>query len=102
MDPRHHLGITAAIEHFTAIPADWMLSTPTRVGWKRRTPADPVALAQARIESRARTERRLDPLYKGAGGQGSMAAQVVSTGDIHLPVWPLRQTIHNLQRDGTL
>jgi predicted metal-dependent hydrolase len=65
LDPRHHLGITAANEHFTAILADWMLANPDLLAWQRGAPAHAVAVAQRR-RIRAQ-EHRVRPV-PGLGG----------------------------------
>ncbi|TFW03242.1 metal-dependent hydrolase [Oxalobacteraceae bacterium OM1] len=99
VDARHWLAITAANEHFTAIFADWMLRH-----------ADVFGPTEARLRtmwlwhSAEESEHKSTAfdLYKALGGSERWRliwfrrVTLIFLGDT------LRQTIHNLRRDGTL
>ncbi len=99
MDPRHHLAITAANEHFTAIMAEWML---------RNT--DLVHSDDKRLQTlwlwhsaeEAEHKSTAFDIYQALGGSYEWRITwfrritTVFLGDT------LRQTVNNLRRDGTL
>jgi predicted metal-dependent hydrolase len=99
LDPRHAAAITAANEHFTAILADWLLKNPDLLGdgderlktlwlWHsaeesehKGTAFDIYMALDGSLEWRITWFRRITTIFVGD---------------------TLRQTIHNLRRDGTL
>ncbi len=99
IDPRHALAITAANEHFTAILADWMLRNPDRVA------SDDERLTTMWLwHSSEESEHKTTAfdLYKALGGNEAWRitwfrrVTIIFLGDT------LRQTVNNLQHDGTL
>jgi hypothetical protein len=98
-DVRHWLAITAANEHFTAILAEWLLTHPDSVGT-----ADPRLATLWLWHSAEEAEHRCTAfdLYRAAGGDETWRQRwftrisLIFVGDV------LRQTAHNLRRDGTL
>jgi predicted metal-dependent hydrolase len=99
LDPRHHLGITAANEHFTAIMADWMLANP-----------DLLATTDERLRtlwlwhSAEESEHKSTAfdLYKALGGNEEWRIKWFKRITTVFLVDTLRQTVNNLRRDGTL
>ena len=100
LDPRHHLGITAANEHFTAIMADWMLANPDLLATTDEAVCAPVALAQRRG---IRTQEHGVRPVQGAGrGMKEWRVGWFKRITTVFLVDTLRQTVNNLRRDGTL
>jgi uncharacterized protein len=99
MDPRHHLGITAANEHFTAIMADWMLRNADLLGGSDER-LTTLWLWHSAEESEHKSTAF--DLYQALGGSHEWRITWfrritwVFLGDT------LRQTVNNLRRDGTL
>ena len=99
LDPRHHLGITAANEHFTAIMADWMLANP-----------DLLASSEERLRtlwlwhSAEESEHKSTAfdLYQALGGSHGWRVRWMRRVTVIFLSDTLRQTAHNLRRDGTL
>lgn len=99
LDVRHHLGITAANEHFTAILADWMLANP-----------DLLAGSDERLRtlwlwhSAEESEHKSTAfdLYKALGGNEEWRLKWFQRVTFIFLFDTLRQTVNNLHRDGTL
>ncbi len=99
LDPRHHLGITAANEHFTAILADWMLANP-----------DLLAASEERLRtlwlwhSAEESEHKSTAfdLYQALGGSHEWRITWFKRITTVFLMDTLRQTVNNLRRDGTL
>ena len=99
LDPRHHLGITAANEHFTAILADWMLANP-----------DLLASSEERLRtlwlwhSAEESEHKSTAfdLYQALGGNHEWRIKWFRRITTVFLMDTLRQTLNNLRRDGTL
>jgi uncharacterized protein len=99
LDARHPVGITAANEHFTAILAEWMLKNPDLLGDQ-----DPRLVTLWLWHSAEESEHKSTAfdIYHALGGDYEWRMRwfrrvtTIFLGDV------LRQTIHNLRRDGTL
>jgi hypothetical protein len=99
LDPRHAVAITAANEHFTAILADWLLKNPDVLG-----ESDERLRMLWLWHSAEESEHKSTAFDICAALGGSHDWRVVwfrrittiFLGDV------IRQTIHNLHRDGTL
>lgn len=98
-DVRHHLGITAANEHFTAIFAEWLLAHPEFLDG-----AEPRLKTMWLWHSAEEAEHKSTAfdLYQALGGSHQWRIRwfrritLIFLGDT------LRQTVNNLRRDGTL
>ncbi len=98
-DIRHWLGITAANEHFTAILADWMLANADLFG-----DTDPRLKTLWLWHSAEESEHKSTAfdLYVALGGSHEWRitwfrrVTMIFLGDT------IRQTLNNLQHDGTL
>jgi predicted metal-dependent hydrolase len=96
---RHWLGITAANEHFTAILAEWMLHNPDLLG-SQDTRLATLWLWHSAEESEHKSTAF--DLYQALGGNHAWRmtwfrrVTLIFLGDT------LRQTVNNLQHDGTL
>ena len=98
-DPRHHLAITAANEHFTAILADWMLANP-----------DLLATDDERLRtlwlwhSAEESEHKSTAfdLYQALGGSHEWRLKWFGRVTTFFLMDLLRQTVANLRSDGTL
>ena len=98
-DPRHHLAITAANEHFTAILADWMLANPDLLGQgdqRLRT----LWLWHSAEESEHKSTAF--DLYVALGGDHEWRLKWFRRATMFFLTDLLRQTVDNLWRDGTL
>ena len=99
VNPRHHLAITAANEHFTAILAEWLLSHPEVFG-----KAEPRLKTMWLWHSAEEAEHKNTAfdLYQALGGSHDWRitwfrrVTIIFLGDT------LRQTVNNLHHDGTL
>jgi predicted metal-dependent hydrolase len=99
IDPRHAVAITAANEHFTAILADWLLKNDDLFG-----DSDPRLKTLWLWHSAEESEHRSTAfdVYAAMGGNHEWRitwfrrVTSIFLGDT------IRQTIHNLRRDGTL
>lgn len=98
-DPRHALAITAANEHFTAILAEWILGTPDLFAGSEPRLA---TLWQWHSAEESEHKSTAFDLYQALGGSHEKRISwfrrvtLIFLGDT------LRQTVANLQRDGTL
>ena len=99
IDLRNHLAATAAIEHFTALFADWMLRHP-----------DALAGAEPRLQtlwlwhSAEESEHRCTAfdVYQAAGGSHRWRVRVFMVVSLIFLTDLLRQTARNLWHDGAL
>jgi uncharacterized protein len=99
LDPRHAVAITAANEHFTAILANWMLANPDLLGGE-----DPRLVTLWLWHSSEESEHKSTAfdMYEALGGNHAWRVTwfrrvtTIFLGDT------LRQTVTNLQRDGSL
>ena len=98
MDARIWLGVTAATEHFTAILAEYLLGSEA-----------PLRGAEPRLRdlwlwhSSEESEHRSTAfdLYRAAGGSETWRRRLFYVITWHFSSDLLRQTLHNLWRDGT-
>jgi hypothetical protein len=99
LDPRHPVAITAANEHFTAILADWLLKNPDVLG-DRDERLKTLWLWHSAEESEHKS--CAFDIYNAVGGDHEWRVRwfrrvtTIFLGDV------IRQTLHNLRRDGTL
>lgn len=99
LDPRHAVAITAANEHFTAILAEWLLENPGIFG---DTDDRLRTLWLWHSAEEAEHKSTAFDLYVALGGDHAWRVTwmrritTIFLGDT------LRQTVHNLRRDGTL
>ena len=99
IDARHGIAMTAALEHFTAIMADWMLSN-----------ADLITGDDARLttlwlwHSAEESEHKTTAfdLYQATGGSHEWRIKWFRRATFFFLTDTLRQTLSNLRRDGTL
>jgi hypothetical protein len=99
LDPRHAVAITAANEHFTAILADWLLKNADLLG-DQDARLKTLWLWHSAEESEHKSTAF--DIYLALGGDHAWRVTwmrritTLFLGDV------IRQTIHNLRRDGTL
>jgi len=99
MNPLHGVAITAANEHFTALFADWMLTHPDWLdGSEPRLRT--LWLWHAAEESEHRSTAF--DLYRALGGNETWRRRWMRLVTVYFLVDAARQTVNNLQRDGTL
>ncbi len=99
LDPRHHLGITAANEHFTAILAEWMLGNHDLLdGSDARLKT--MWLWHSAEESEHKTTAF--DLYQALDGSHEWRIKWFRRVTIVFLTDALRQTVNNLRQDGTL
>ncbi len=99
LDPRHHLGVTAANEHFTAILADWMLANPDLMA-TRDERLRTLWLWHSAEESEHKSTAF--DLYQALGGSHEWRITWFRRITTVFLIDTLRQTVNNLRRDGTL
>lgn len=99
LDPRHHLGITAANEHFTAILAEWMLRNHDLLDG-----ADERLKTMWLWHSAEESEHKSTAfdLYQALGGSHEWRMTWFRRITVFFLMDTLRQTVNNLRRDGTL
>jgi uncharacterized protein len=98
-DPRHGLAITAANEHFTALFAEWMLSHPHLLdGCEPRLKT----LWLWHSAEEAEHKNTAFDLYQALGGSHGWRVKWMRRVTVFFLSDTLRQTAHNLRRDGTL
>jgi predicted metal-dependent hydrolase len=98
-DPRHGLAITAANEHFTALFAEWMLAHPQLLdGCEPRLKA----LWLWHSAEEAEHKNTAFDLYQALGGSQGWRLKWMRRVTLIFLTDTLRQTVHNLRRDGTL
>lgn len=98
VDPRHHLAITAANEHFTAILAEWMLSNPQFLDG-----AEPRLRQLWLWHSAEESEHKSTAfdLYQALGGNHEWRLIWFRRVTTIFLLDTLRQTLNNLWRDGS-
>lgn len=98
-DPRHGLAITAANEHFTALFAEWMLARPTFLDG-----CEPRIKTLWLWHSAEEAEHKCTAfdLYRALGGSEAWRLRWMRRITLIFLTDTLRQTAHNLRRDGTL
>ncbi|GAP36667.1 metal-dependent hydrolase [Piscinibacter sakaiensis] len=99
LDPRHALAVTAAFEHFTSILADWMLRRPERLG--QRDPRLATLWLWHAAEESEHRHVAFD-VYRALGGDEAWRIRWFRRITVFFITDALRQTLHNLRRDGTL
>ena len=99
MDPRHHLGITAANEHFTAILAEWMLRNSDMLG-SNDARLQTMWLWHSAEESEHKSTAF--DLYQALGGSHDWRITWFRRITTIFLLDTLRQTVNNLRHDGTL
>lgn len=99
VDPRHHLAITAANEHFTALFAEWMLGHPELLD-----SCEPRLQALWLWHSAEEAEHKCTAfdLYRALGGDEAWRVRWMRRVTVFFLGDALRQTVDNLRRDGTL
>lgn len=98
-DPRHHLAITAANEHFTALFAEWMLSHPEV--FNHTEPRLKNLWLWHSAEESEHKSTAFD-LYQALGGSHAWRVKWMRRVTVFFLTDALRQTALNLHRDGTL
>jgi uncharacterized protein len=98
-DPRHNLAITAAYEHFTAIFADWILANHDLLD-----SCEPRLKTMWLWHSAEESEHKSTAfdLYLALGGNHEWRVAWFRRISMLFMTELLRQTVKNLQRDGTL
>lgn len=98
-DARHGLAITAANEHFTALFAEWMLTHQQVLDG-----AEPRLKSLWLWHSAEEAEHKSTAfdLYQALGGSHEWRVRWMRRVTLIFLTDALRQTIHNLRRDGTL
>lgn len=99
LDPRHALAITAASEHFTALLADWLLAHPRLFA---NTEPRLKALWQWHSAEELEHKNITFDLYRALGGSEAWRLRWMRRMTVFFLLDLLRQTLSNLQRDGTL
>jgi predicted metal-dependent hydrolase len=99
MDARHWLGITAANEHFTAILAHFLLHNADLLG-EEDGRLKTLWLWHSSEESEHKSTAF--DLYQALGGSHEWRIKWMRTVTLFFLTDTLRQTVHNLRRDGTL
>lgn len=99
LDLRNHLAATAATEHFTALFADWMLRHPEALEG-----AEPRLRLLWLWHSAEESEHRCTAfdMYRTCGGNEAWRRRVFRVVSFIFLADILRQTLHNLWRDGSL
>ena len=97
--PRHWLAITAATEHFTAVFAEWMLRNPDLFEGTE-TRLQTLWLWHSAEESEHKSTAF--DLYRALGGTDSSRIKWFKHITLLFLLDLLRQTVNNLDRDGTL
>ncbi|MCG3189747.1 MAG: hypothetical protein LKCHEGNO_02245 [Burkholderiaceae bacterium] len=99
VDLRIWVGVTAATEHLTAILAEYLLSRPAALG-----DAEPRLAALWHWHASEETEHRSTAfdLYRAMGGDERWRLRLFRLVTWHFVTDALRQTLHNLWRDGSL
>ena len=96
---RHWLALTAANEHFTAIFADWMLKNPDLLGEQ-----DPRLATLWLWHSAEESEHKSTAfdVYQALGGNHEWRITWFRRVTTIFLMDTMRQTMHNLRKDGTL
>jgi predicted metal-dependent hydrolase len=98
-DPRFHLAVTAATEHFTAMFADWTLRHPEAFAGAEERLAT-LWLWHASEESEHRSTAF--NIYQAAGGSHKWRVRTFKLVSWIFITDVLRQTVRNLWHDGSL
>lgn len=98
-DPRHAIAVTAAYEHFTAILSSWLLQRPHLLGNRDERLAT-LWLWHSAEESEHRSTAF--SLYRALGGNDEWRLRWFRRATILFITDALRQTAHNLRREGQL
>ena len=98
IDPRHWLAVTAATEHFTAIFAEHLLAHPQLLDGAEPRLRD-LWLWHSSEESEHRSTAF--DLYRALGGNDEWRLRIFRIVSGHFASDVLRQTLHNLWRDGS-
>jgi hypothetical protein len=98
-DPRHSVAITAAVEHFTAILAHWLLTTPAALAG-----AEPRLATMWLWHAAEETEHRSTAfdLYRAMGGDERWRVRWMRLVTYFFVTDVALQTASNLRRDGVL
>lgn len=97
-DIRASLAVTAATEHFTAILAEYLLGNPAALaGAETRL----VTLWQWHASEEAEHRSTAFDLYRALGGSELWRLRLFRLVTFHFITDVLRQTLHNLWRDGS-
>jgi predicted metal-dependent hydrolase len=98
-DPRHAVAQTAAVEHFTAMLAHWVLSTPEALEG-----AEPRLATLWRWHAAEETEHRsvAFDVYRAMGGDERWRARWMRLVTFFFVTDVTRQTVRNLWHDGAL
>ncbi|MEW6704772.1 MAG: metal-dependent hydrolase [Pseudomonadota bacterium] len=99
LDVRHHLAATAALEHFTAILAEHLLSHPEQFA-DTEPRLQTLWFWHASEESEHRSTAF--DLYQSSGGDHRWRVRWFRIVTVHFLTDALRQTVNNLWHDGTL
>ena len=96
---RHHVALTAAVEHFTAILAEWMLNHPDAMDG-----AEPRLRTMWTWHAAEEAEHRSTAfdLYRAMGGDHAWRVRWFKLVTVHFLSDALRQTVANLRHDGHL
>jgi uncharacterized protein len=98
-DVRHALGITAANEHFTALFAEWLLARPEVFG---QTEDRLKTMWLWHSAEEAEHKSVAFDLYQALGGSHAWRVKWMRRVTLIFLVDTLRQTVNNLQHDGSL
>lgn len=98
-DPRHPLAVTAAYEHFTAVLSSWLLRHPDALG-RRDARLATLWLWHSAEESEHRSTAI--SLYRALGGNEDWRLRWFRRITLLFVGDALRQTVHNLHREGQL
>ena len=98
-DPRHAVAQTAAIEHFTAMLAHWLLTTPQALEG-----AEPRLATLWRWHAAEETEHRsvAFDVYRAMGGDERWRVRWMRVVTYFFITDLMRQTVRNLWHDGAL
>ena len=98
-DIRHWLAITAANEHFTALLADWLLGHPDLFA---RTEGRLATMWRWHSAEEAEHRSTAFDLYRALGGSHVWRVRWFRRVTLIFTIDLCRQTLANLERDGTL
>lgn len=99
VDPRAWVAVTAATEHFTAIMAEDLLTRPESLAG-----TEPRLMTMWLWHASEESEHRSSAfdLFRALDGSEKWRVRLFRMVTFHFTTDVLRQTIHNLRRDGTL
>ena len=96
---RHHLALTAANEHFTALFAEWMLG---HADWLQGTEARLQTMWLWHSAEESEHKSTAFDLYKALDGSERWRIKWMRRVTVFFLTDALRQTVNNLYHDGTL